>query len=113
VQRRLRDTFPQTQLLLGANSVTTVVLVLNHEPKARRRKIIDVVTDSECPDEVGQCLTSLFSAGGHVDKEIRKAYRVSRGETKDEEEDEAELFAMDGADILEGDANEGDDDISA
>ena len=107
MQRRLRDTFPQTQKLLGENSVTTVVLVLNHESKARKRKNIDVVTDSECPDEVKQCLTSLFSAGGYVDKEIRKAYRVSRCETENEEDDEVE------EDMLEGDANEGDEDILA
>ena len=106
MQRRLRDTLPQTQKLLGENSVTTVILALNHEPKSRKRRNIDVVIDSECPNEVKECLTSLFSAGGHVDKEIRKAYRVSGGEGEDEEEDEAEC-------AMEGDAIEVGEDSSA
>jgi hypothetical protein len=89
------------------NDTTTVIYVLKHGEKTRKRmeKIVEI--DDNCPEDVRDTLNQLFGDDGHVDKALRRAYRRSNGEKEsehDEEDDEVgdDIFAADGGAETEG-----------
>lgn len=100
VSRRIRDTFPSNAAFLKNNDTTTVVLVLKHGDKSRKRKERIMAIDDMCPQEVRDTLDQLFGDNGHVDKALRRAYRRSKGEEEEEEDGEG---GKDSDDILADD----------
>lgn len=95
VSRRIRQTFPSNAAFMKNNDTTTVVLVLKHGDKTRKRveKIVEI--DDKCPQDVRDTLNQLFGDDGHVDKALRRAYRRSKGEEEESEHDEGDedIFA--------------------
>jgi hypothetical protein len=92
------------------NDTTTVIYILKHGDKTRKRVEKIVSIDDKCPGDVRDTLNQLFDDGGHVDKALRRAYRRSNGEEEsehdeDEEDDEEigeEIFAAEGGAETEG-----------
>lgn len=96
VSRRIRQTLPSNAAFMKNNDTTTVIYVLKHGDKTRKRleKIVEI--DDKCPEDVQDTLNQLFGDDGHVDKALRRAYRRSNGEEEsehDEEEDDEDIFA--------------------
>lgn len=85
VSRRVRQTFPSNAVFMKNNDTTTIVLILKHGDKTRKRmdKIVEI--DDKCPKEVQETLNELFGDDGHVDRALKRVYRRSRGEEEEEE----------------------------
>lgn len=79
------------------NDTTTVIYILKHGDKTRKRVEKIVSIDDKCPGDVRDTLNRLFDDGGHVDKALRRAYRRSNGEEESEhdedEEGDEDIFA--------------------
>ena len=77
------------------NDTTTVIYVLKHGDKTRKRveKIVEI--DDKCPEDVRDTLNKLFGDDGHVDKVLQRAYRRSNGEEEGErdEDGDGDIFA--------------------
>jgi hypothetical protein len=99
VSRRIRQTLPSNVAFMKNNDTTTVIYVLKHGDKTRKRveKIVEI--DDKCSEDVRATLNKLFGDGGHVDKVLRRAYRRPNGEEEGErdEDDDGDIFADEGA----------------
>tara|TARA_B100001175_G_C19439470_1_gene605425 strand:+ start:902 stop:1279 length:378 start_codon:yes stop_codon:yes gene_type:complete len=95
VSRRIRQTLPSNAAFMKNNDTTTVILVLKHGDKTRKREEKIVEIDDKCPQDVRDTLDQLFGDDGHVHKALRRAYRRSNGEEESEHDDEhdEDIFA--------------------
>ena len=91
VSRRIRQTLPSNAAFMKNNDTTTVIYVLKHGDKTRKRveKIVEI--DDNCPEDVRDTLNQLFGDDGHVDKALRRAYRHSNGEESEHDEEVADV----------------------